>query len=361
MFSSDNNNKQQLPITNQQHLLGFTNNNNNNNNTELAKLVGGISNLSINTGNLTSFRRKQPTEDVILSGNEELDETRSVSSCGSNHSELRDFDILFQQQQQSQSTTTPYRYSNSSFDSKPSSITSSIDSSNLSWEEVQNAIRFNTNPTSGSSNNNVVEMERMKEKINTLQKNNLTLSQSLYTANKEHLTLVNQLKEKLHELLPSLLIENQKLKEQVQLLQQHVNTLEQQINSIKQENQLIKIENEKVKNNMENQMIELKKEIEYLKQSNKNNNINPLSNLSKGEKIQQLILLDIKPYEEILKLNNILVKKCSDEIYQLGQFKLNVDLDNNQEMIVIHLSDKTVAFKEFLRTFCSRFTKDFRH
>ncbi|KAF0976887.1 hypothetical protein FDP41_004182 [Naegleria fowleri] len=223
---------------------------------------------------------------------------------------------------------------NSSSSNRYADVTqsASIDSTTLSWDEVQNVMKV------GSVEK---EMEQMKEKIDHLQRNNLTLSQSLYSTNKEHILLLNTLKEKIHEVFPNILIENQKLKEQVKELTSHVFNLEKQLEKVK-------VEHENTRITLEHKIEELKREMDSLKTKKVQ---------TKYERIEELINACIKPIEHTLKNNNIAVKRCSDDIYQLGQFKLNVNLEKRgeNEIVVVHLSDKTIPFEDFLRTFCSKF------
>lgn len=262
---------------------------------------------------------------------EDFDDTKSTVSNESNssrfssisgHSSTTRKDNL----QKLLVTTSSNRYSDVS-------QSTSIDSSALSWDEMQNVLK------TGSAEK---EMEQMKDKIEQLQKNNLTLSQSLYSTNKEHLLLMNTLKEKIHEVFPNILMENQKLKDQVKDLTSYVMNLEKQMEKLR-------CENEHSKLILENKITELRKEIEGLKTKT--------STPNKNDRIDELINASIKPIEQTLRNNSITIKRCSDDSYQLGQFKLNVNLERRGECEIVQvlLKDKTVPFDDFLKTFCNKF------
>ncbi|EFC50726.1 predicted protein [Naegleria gruberi] len=298
---------------------------------------------SNNTNNhLNNFHHNLNSSDLVNTGSsssnnnsafgEDLDDTKSTVSNESNssrfssisgHSSTRKDNL----QKLLMTTTSSNRYSDMSQSS------TSIDSSALSWDEMQNVLK------TGSAEK---EMEQMKDKIEQLQKNNLTLSQSLYSTNKEHLLLMNTLKEKIHEVFPNILVENQKLKDQVKDLTNYVMNLEKQIEKLR-------CENEHSKLILENKITELRKEIEGLKTKTSTSN--------KNDRIDELITASIKPIEQTLRNNNITIKRCSDDSYQLGQFKLNVNLEKkgDSEIVQVLLKDKTVPFDDFLKTFCNKF------
>ncbi|KAG2388349.1 hypothetical protein C9374_000513 [Naegleria lovaniensis] len=267
-----------------------------------------------------------------VSFGEDYDEVRSTISNESTSSRFSSSSARNRDLQKLLMNTNSTAANNSSNRYADVTQSASIDSTTLSWDEVQNVMK------TGSVEK---EMEQMKEKIDHLQRNNLTLSQSLYSTNKEHLLLLNTLKEKIHEVFPNILIENQKLKEQVKELTSHVFNLEKQLEKVK-------IDHENTRITLEHKIDELKREMDSLKTKKVQ---------TKYERIEELINACIKPIEQTLKNNNIAVKRCSDDIYQLGQFKLNVNLEKRGEndIVVVHLSDKTIPFEDFLRTFCSKF------